>query len=65
MRGYCETNNYLVASLLIPKAEMLEALEAFLQKRLGLEWWVGTEMERFVPKRNELQSFRTSRSHGR
>jgi hypothetical protein len=51
IRGYCETFDYLVASLLIPKAEMIEALDAFLAKRLGPEWWVGTEMERFAPKR--------------
>lgn len=49
MRGYCETNNYLVASLLIPKAEMLEALNAYLTKRFGPEWWVGTEMETYAP----------------
>jgi hypothetical protein len=51
MRGYCETNDYLVASLLIPRAEMLEALDMYLEKRLGPEWWVGTEMERFAPER--------------
>jgi len=51
MRGYCETDDYLLSSLLIPKAEMLEALDAFLIKRLGPKWWVGTEMERFAPKR--------------
>jgi hypothetical protein len=51
VRGYCETNDYLVATLLLPKAEMLEALDAFLIKRLGPKWWVGTEMERFAPKR--------------
>jgi hypothetical protein len=51
MRGYCETDSYLAASLLIPKAEMLEALEAFLEKRFGPKWWVETEMERFAPKR--------------
>ena len=50
MRGYCETDSYLVFSLLILKAEMLEALDAFLAKRLGLEWWVGTEMERFASR---------------
>jgi len=55
MRGYYETGNYLVASLIIPKAEMLEALEAFLGERLGSEWWVGTEMERFAPKRKPRQ----------
>jgi hypothetical protein len=51
VRGYCETNDYLVASLLIPRAEMLEVLDAFLEKRLGPNWWVGTEMEHFAPKR--------------
>jgi hypothetical protein len=52
MRGYSETDSYLVASLLIPRAEMLEALDAFLKKRLGPKWWIGTEMEPFAPKRN-------------
>jgi hypothetical protein len=51
MRGYSETDSYLVASLLIPRAEMLEVLDAFLKKRLGPKWWIGTEMERFAPKR--------------
>jgi len=50
VRGYCETNDYLVCSLLIPNAEMLETLDEFLEKRLGPKWWVGTEMERFAPK---------------
>ena len=51
VRGYCETNDYLVCALLIPNAEMLETLDEHLEKRLGPKWWVGTEMERFVPKR--------------
>jgi hypothetical protein len=51
VRGYCETNDYLVCSLLIPNAEMLEALDEYLEKRLGPKWWVGTDMERFAPKR--------------
>ena len=51
VRGYCETNDYLVCSLLIPNAEMLEALDEFLEKRLGPKWWIGTEMDRFAPKR--------------
>jgi len=51
IRGYCETNDYLVAELLLPKVEMLEALDAFLKKKCGPEWWVETEMERFAPKR--------------
>ena len=51
VRGYCETNDYLVGSLLLPRAEMLEALDAFLEKRLGPQWWLGTEMEKYAPKR--------------
>jgi hypothetical protein len=51
VRGYCETNDYLVCSLLIPNVEMLEILDEFLQKRLGPRWWVGTEVDRFAPKR--------------
>ena len=51
MRGYTETGDYLVASLLIPNAEMLEVLDAFLKQRLGSEWWIGTGLERFAPKR--------------
>jgi hypothetical protein len=30
---------------------MLETLDEHLEKRLGPKWWVGTEMERFAPKR--------------
>jgi hypothetical protein len=55
LRGYCETNDYLVATLLLPRAEMLEALDAFLEKRLGPRWWDGTDMECFAPKRKSNQ----------
>jgi hypothetical protein len=51
IRGYCETNDYLVAKLLLPLAEVLETLDATLKKTLGSKWWVGTEMERFAPRR--------------
>lgn len=50
VRGHCETVNYLVAKLLLPNAELFEDLDAFLVKRLGPEWWRGTELERFAPK---------------
>jgi hypothetical protein len=57
IRGYCETNDYLVADLLLPKVGMLEALDPFLKKRFGPEWWVDTEMERFAPKRKSKRNF--------
>lgn len=50
MRGFTETDSYLFALLIIPQAEMLETLDSFLLKRLGPNWWIGTEMECFAPK---------------
>jgi hypothetical protein len=47
-RGYIETNAYLI-ELLCQNTEVLEALDAHLKKRLGEKWWVGTELEQFVP----------------
>jgi hypothetical protein len=56
VRGYCETNDFLVCALLIPSVEMLETLDEYLEKRLGPRWWVGTEMQRFAPKRKPKRS---------
>ena len=50
-RGYSDTNIYLVENLLLRNPEMLEALDAFLVKKLGPKWWVGTELEKYVPNR--------------
>jgi hypothetical protein len=51
IRGYCETNDYLVGELLIRNAKMLERLDRYLTKRLGPDWWRETEIEEFAPKR--------------
>ena len=51
IRGYYETTEYFADGLLLPDVEFLEALDPFLKDRLGPRWWVGTEMERFAPKR--------------
>jgi hypothetical protein len=61
VRGYCETSNYLVAELLLRNAEMLEALDGFLKKKFGPEWWVGTDLERFAPKRKSKEVVTNSR----
>jgi hypothetical protein len=53
IRGYCETNDYLVGELLIRNAKMLERLDAYLTKRLGPDWWRETEIEEFAPKRKQ------------
>jgi len=48
-RGYIETNAYLVDALLCQNTEVLEVLDAYLMKRLGEKWWVGTELEQLAP----------------
>ena len=50
-RGYIDTNSYLQDKLLLPDAEMLEALDKYLADRLGPKWWENTPLERFSPKR--------------
>jgi hypothetical protein len=49
-RGFIDTNAYLMEKLLYETAEMLEALDFFLEERLGPNWWIGTPMEKYVPK---------------
>jgi hypothetical protein len=50
MRGYVDTDAYLQNKLLLPRVPMLEALEQFLVEKLGPEWWIDTELEKFAPK---------------
>jgi len=50
-RGFWDTSDYLREKLMEGNPEMLEALDAFLVARLGQRWWVGTELEKFAPKR--------------
>jgi hypothetical protein len=47
IRGQVDTTRYLDEKLLLPGAEMLEALDEYLKNKLGPEWWKGTELERF------------------
>jgi hypothetical protein len=61
IRGYCETSDYLVGELLIRNARMLELLDHLLVKRLGPNWWRGTELEEFAPKRRPERKV----SHGK
>lgn len=50
VRGFADTDAYLIERLLLPRAEMLEALDAYLTQKLGPEWWRNTELEQFKPK---------------
>lgn len=58
IRGYYETNSYLTDQLLIWVAKLLEALDEVLTERLGPNWWVGTKLEQFAPKRLIAKCFR-------
>ncbi len=50
IRGYLDTNEYLMDKLLREDLEVLEKLNEFLNSKLGPKWWVGTPLERFAPK---------------
>jgi hypothetical protein len=56
IRGYCDTNTYLTNTLLFWVARLLEALDKCLRERLGPDWWVGTPLEQFAPKRPSRES---------
>lgn len=49
VRGFIDQIIYLVKKLLLWIPEMLEALDAFLAKKLEPKWWVGTPLEQFAP----------------
>jgi hypothetical protein len=51
IRGFADTVVYLVEKLLLPVAEMLEVLDAFLVEKCGPRYWVKTKLERFRPQR--------------
>lgn len=61
IRGYWETTEYLADRLLLENALFLEALENFLVKRLGPNWWRGTELEPFAPKRKSGREVKRGR----
>lgn len=52
IRGYYDTTDYLNERLLLWIAPFLEALDETLKDRLGPDWWIGTPLERFAPKRH-------------
>jgi hypothetical protein len=50
-RGYTDTSVYLIEQLILPDAEMLETLDAYLVRTQGRKWWLKTELNQFAPKR--------------
>jgi hypothetical protein len=51
IRGYIDTNSYLVEKLLRPHAEFCELMDEFLSEAFGPKWWHDSELEKFTPKR--------------
>ena len=49
VRGFVDTNAYLVDKLLLPHAEFCELLDSMLAEKLGPEWWLNTDLEQFAP----------------
>lgn len=50
VRGFADTNAYLVERLLLPHAEFCELLDSMLTEKLGPEWWKNTDLEKWSPK---------------
>jgi hypothetical protein len=51
LRGFVDTVVYLIKKGVLWIAEALEWLNAYLLEQLGPQWWVGTALEQFAPKR--------------
>jgi hypothetical protein len=50
IRGYADTNAYLMDALLLPGADCYELLDTLLTEKFGLKWWKKTQLKRFIPK---------------
>jgi hypothetical protein len=51
IRGYIDTNDYLIRQFVQADPEFYECLDAFLTEKFGPQWWVNTRLEKFAPKR--------------
>jgi hypothetical protein len=50
IRGFVDTMLYLIEKILLPKAETLETLDAYLKNTLGPKWWENSPLVHFAPK---------------
>jgi len=51
IRGFVDFLLYLIDKFILWIPEMLEDLDAFLAERFGSNWWKGTPLEKYAPKR--------------
>lgn len=50
IRGFADSNVYLIQKLLLPHAEFCELLNSMLVQKLGPEWWLNTDLETWSRK---------------
>jgi len=53
VRGVIDYLHYLINKFLVWIPEMLESLSTFLRENMGAKWWVGTELEKYAPRRRD------------
>jgi hypothetical protein len=51
IRGYIDTNCYLMEKLLLQHAEFWELVDELLTQKFGPEWWRDSKLEKFKPRR--------------
>ena len=56
IRGFVDIVLYFMRELLLWIAEMLEHLSAFLIERLGRQWWLKTDLNKFTSKGNSNET---------
>lgn len=54
VRGFADTNAYLVEKLLLPHAEFCELLDSMLTEKLGPEWWRNTDLGKWAPNASRI-----------
>jgi hypothetical protein len=52
IRGSTDVIFYIIKEFLLWVADMLEVLDSFMVATHGQNWWRGTELEKFAPKRS-------------
>jgi hypothetical protein len=48
MRGYVDTNLYLIEQFILPNAAMLEKLDAYFVREFGAEWWNNPKFQQLL-----------------
>jgi hypothetical protein len=52
IRGYVDTNLYLIRTFILPNADLLEKLDAYLVREFGPEWWNNPKFQQLLEPPN-------------